>query len=228
MSGISKQNEIVSLKLLSLILEVQNPVSELRQQLLLRYPDIVFDRIALTSLTQEEKSLIDLLDYCERVADLCEEEILGPPVHSSNIKFQSLIVSHIVSSDTGVALRLQNNLSDIGPYKVRAELLGVVLYHLILIITIYSRNDTLTLHSQCDGDKLIISITGVEAETFKNLGEELLQKSLDVLERGWLANRRLKICYNLLSRYGGNLWSESPGEEGGKVFFCMPVLKTFD
>ncbi len=159
--------------------------------------------------------------------DWGEYEFFGKRCYSSNLRFQTDLAIEILKSTIRGRVSFTNNIEDVKAMKVDLALFGFVLCKFLLLVPGFCEDgEEIKITAVNCGKNIIISISGDETALYNRIGESCLINTVSRAESISLdTNHTLKICYDILSFYGGNLWSESSEREGLKLYFSMPANK---
>lgn len=153
-----------------------------------------------------------------------EYRLSGQRCYSSNLRFQTDLVIQIIKYATKERLNVKNNIRDIKDMNLDLVLFGFILCKLLLLIErCCDGGDEIEINIATKNNHIVISITDNGMMLFKKLGQIFLNYKVEATNTK--ANNMLNSCYDILSFYGGNLWSESSEQSGLKLCFSMPVKK---
>lgn len=148
----------------------------------------------------------------------------GQSCYSSNLRFQMNLIIQIIKCAKKVGLNIRNSIIDFKGINIDLVLFGFILCKLLLLIErCCDGGDEIEINIATKNNHIVISITDNGMMLFKKLGQIFLNYKVEATNTK--ANNMLNSCYDILSFYGGNLWSESSEQSGLKLCFSMPVKK---
>ena len=151
-------------------------------------------------------------------------QLMGPKVHSSNLRFQTHIIIQVIRANTYQNAVLNNKVLDYKDHKVNLTLFGFILCKLLSLQLGFCKNAELHISSELLNSEIVICI---EDRTFKrdvNFIDGRYQLGRNISDD----NPTLHLCYEILRFNGGNLWAKTAEIEGLKVYFSIPVLKPYN
>lgn len=227
MPGIAEQKLYIYARLFRLINELQIPADELKSCVSRLNSQSNDD--AYSSLGSSMTTCLDSAQsICKKLADWSESQLLGDSVYSENIKFQTFLVIKIISSAAVDTYVLLNKVQDCRQTKINVTLYGFILHQILLLILKFSGSERLEITSSHFHDQVIFEISGINSSTFRKIGDSALRKHIGQNAANQQdADATLTVCYDILTFYGGNLWSECSEIEGGKLYFRIPIDKNF-
>jgi K+-sensing histidine kinase KdpD len=132
-----------------------------------------------------------------------------------------------MKSTTNDRVSFTNNIEDFKDMKVDLTLFGFILCKFLLLVPSFcDAGEEIKINAVNYEKNIIVSISGNEKSLYNRFGESCLISTVSRVESISVdTNSTLKLCYDILAFYGGNLWSESSEQEGLKLYFSMPVNK---
>ena len=148
----------------------------------------------------------------------------GQSCYSSNLRFQVNLIIQIIKYAKNEGLNIKNSINDIRGMNIDLVLFGFILCKLLLLIEGCSDgDDEIEINAAKKKNYIVISIIDSGKILFKKLGQICLNHKVGT--SNIKADTTLNSCYDILSFFGGNFWSESSEQEGLKLYFSMPANK---
>lgn len=173
------------------------------------------------------KSYIDSSEtVLDNLKDWSECQLLYGKWYSSNLRFQTEVIIQIIKSISNKNVIVKNNVQDLKGVKADLALFGFALSKLLSFIMKFCTTDeVLEIGSVNYNNEVIISLSTNKRTPFNNLGKICLNNNLNEELIQPDKDQTLTVCYDVLSFYGGNLWSESSDCSGLKIYFSMQANK---
>jgi hypothetical protein len=146
-----------------------------------------------------------------------EDNLLGERTRSSDLKLQAEIILQIMRSRENERLVFKNSVKNTAFCSIHMSLFRVVLTTLLEFILQFDANQNLHVYSDTGEGCVKISIAGFNGHTL-HIPEGQLALVPGISEE----NMRLILCYDILTLYDGNLWSQNISEEGLILHFSLP------
>ncbi|MEJ6980978.1 hypothetical protein WG906_10980 [Pedobacter sp. P351] len=146
-------------------------------------------------------------------------------LYYSNLRIQTDLIIQIIISKVDQPVNVKNKVSNLS-FKIDLNLFGFILSKLLFFVVKYFR--------AVKGIEISCFILENEIITCLSAGKETGLKGINNI---CLSNSRsndlalseseitLMLCYDILSFFGGNLWSQSSEQLGLKICFSMPLKK---
>ncbi len=153
-----------------------------------------------------------------------ENQLLGEKIYSSDLRSHAQNVIRVFMEDNDNTIQIINSLDDIRPVKVNIKLFSCILNKLLILIIKYCfRNEKIIISAVLNENTVIVEISGISSIAYEMLGESCLNNTYckdqyDALQDGGV----LKLTYDILGFYGGNLWSDYRGKDNSKICFSIP------
>ncbi|MBC8053588.1 MAG: hypothetical protein H7Y13_11045 [Sphingobacteriaceae bacterium] len=222
MGGKIETHQYIHLRLLSLINELYIPAGRLKEHLK-SWPGDESQQTYKHLVDGIRSSLKSCDLICGDLENWSELQLGKEAVYSGNTQFQAQLIIKIIKALAGDDWKAENNVKDLRNGKINLTLFGWALHRLLLLLAKFPQSGCLKINSSYTDTFGVFSISGIETATLCGLAESLLQEN-----HCWgVADRTLDYCYDILSLYGGNLWSEKNETHGSTVYFSIPVIKNF-
>ena len=145
------------------------------------------------------------------------KEIAGAP----NLNAVTAVLINTIQLPNDGGGNLRNYVKPANGGRINLSLYGFVLYKLLSFVLRFSAGEELSITSCEVSDNIHICISGIKSATLTAMSNATLNSS----NTSTKPDLTLQLCYDMLSLYGGNLWSAVATDTGGSIYFSIPLTK---
>lgn len=165
----------------------------------------------------EQLKKIEESSACSNIRHRQESEL-----YFSNLRLQTNRIIHIIISKVDQPVIVKNEVSE-HSFNFDSNLFGFVLSKLLQFVLKCFMVSELEVSCFNVKNEITITLSAKKKTVFNGLNRIYNNKSSELALSE--TDITLMLCYDILSFYGGNLWSQGSAQMGLKICFSMPVKK---